>query len=75
VQPNQTPDEDEPDRSSDMPVKPVGTGGQQPPRPARSASSTGESARSVDETDIGWGERPELDDEERLRRDRPPHWG
>jgi hypothetical protein len=32
-------------------------------------------ARSPDDTDIGWGERPEPDDEERYRRDRPPHWG
>ena len=28
---------------------------------------------SQDETDVGWGEAPEADDE-RLRRDRPPHW-
>ena len=27
-----------------------------------------------EETGIGWGEDPEPDDEERLRRDRPPHW-
>jgi hypothetical protein len=31
-------------------------------------------AKSRDETDIGWGEPPEPDDEERLRRERPPHW-
>jgi hypothetical protein len=30
--------------------------------------------RSGDETDIGWGDRPEPDDDERLNRDRPPHW-
>jgi hypothetical protein len=30
--------------------------------------------RSEDETGVGWGEAPEPDDEERLRRDRPPHW-
>jgi hypothetical protein len=30
--------------------------------------------RSADETDTGWGDPPELDDEERLRADRPPHW-
>jgi hypothetical protein len=30
--------------------------------------------RSQDETDTGWGERPESDDDERLRQDRPPHW-
>jgi len=30
--------------------------------------------RSQDDTDLGWGERPEADDDERLNRDRPPHW-
>jgi hypothetical protein len=30
--------------------------------------------QSEDETGVGWGETPEPDDEERLRRDRPPHW-
>jgi len=30
--------------------------------------------RSQDDTDIGWGEAPEPDDDERLYRDRPPHW-
>jgi hypothetical protein len=30
--------------------------------------------RSRDETDAGWGERPEPDDDERLRQERPPHY-
>jgi DNA-3-methyladenine glycosylase II len=30
--------------------------------------------QSSDETGIGWGEVPEPDDDERLRRERPPHW-
>jgi hypothetical protein len=30
--------------------------------------------RSSDETDAAWGEWPEPDDDERLRRDRPPHY-
>ncbi|HEY1641382.1 MAG TPA: hypothetical protein VGG35_11890 [Streptosporangiaceae bacterium] len=30
--------------------------------------------RSTDESDTGWGDPPEPDDEERLRADRPPHW-
>jgi hypothetical protein len=30
--------------------------------------------RGSDETDAGWGERPEPDDDERLRQDRPPHY-
>jgi hypothetical protein len=31
-------------------------------------------AHSDEETGIGWSEDPEPDDEDRLRRDRPPHW-
>jgi len=30
--------------------------------------------RSQDDTDVGWGEAPEPDDDERLYADRPPHW-
>ena len=30
--------------------------------------------RSLDDSDTGWGERDEPDDDERLRQDRPPHW-
>ncbi len=30
--------------------------------------------QSREDTDAGWGEHPEPDDDERLRRDRPPHW-
>ena len=31
-------------------------------------------ARSQEDTDVGWGERPGPDDDERLYRERPPHW-
>ncbi len=31
-------------------------------------------AKSQEDTDVGWGERTEPDDDERLYRDRPPHW-
>jgi hypothetical protein len=27
-----------------------------------------------DESDIGWGDQPEPDSDDRLREDRPPHW-
>jgi hypothetical protein len=31
--------------------------------------------RAPDDTDVGWGEHPdELDDDERLLREKPPHW-
>jgi hypothetical protein len=30
--------------------------------------------QSREDTDVGWGERAEPDDSERLYQDRPPHW-
>jgi hypothetical protein len=30
--------------------------------------------QSQEDTDVGWGEQPEPDDDERLHRERPPHW-
>jgi hypothetical protein len=30
--------------------------------------------QSHEDTDVGWGEQPELKDDERLCRERPPHW-
>lgn len=30
--------------------------------------------QSTDDTDRGWGEHPEEDDDERLTREKPPHW-
>ena len=30
--------------------------------------------RSQEDTDVGWGEQPEPEDDERLYRERPPHW-
>jgi hypothetical protein len=43
---------------------------QAPPRPPGPALPD----RSADETDIGWGDRPDPSDDDRLREDRPPHW-
>ena len=31
-------------------------------------------ARSEDDTDLGWGEAAPESDDDRLLRDRPPHW-
>lgn len=31
-------------------------------------------AQSQEDTDVGWGEQTEQDDDERLSRERPPHW-
>jgi hypothetical protein len=30
--------------------------------------------RSGEDTDAGWGEHPEPEDDERFYRERPPHW-
>jgi hypothetical protein len=30
--------------------------------------------QSREDTDVGWGEPPGPDDDERLCRERPPHW-
>jgi hypothetical protein len=30
--------------------------------------------RSRDDSDIGWGDLPDEDDDRRLRDNRPPHW-
>ncbi len=43
-------------------------------RPADRGSEPVLPVRSADDTDVGWGERAEQDDDERFRRDRPPHW-
>jgi len=47
------------------------------PGPDETATSLNEPVlpeQSREDTDAGWGEYPEPDDDERLRRDRPPHW-
>jgi hypothetical protein len=31
-------------------------------------------AQSREDTDVGWGEYRDRDDDDRLLRDRPPHW-
>ncbi|NLE70843.1 MAG: hypothetical protein GX609_01935 [Actinomycetales bacterium] len=43
--------------------------------PARDPAAEPVLPRSPDESDVGWGERPDSDDDERLRREVPPHWG
>jgi hypothetical protein len=69
---------------SDSPSQPVDRDGdradQAPatrPRIARRRPSTGPVLPTVseDERDVGWGETPERDDDERLLREVPPHHG
>jgi hypothetical protein len=53
------------------------------PTPAKQSVSDGNASpperperpeQSAEDTDSGWGERPEPGDDERLYGDRPPHW-
>ena len=39
----------------------------------RAADDRAADDRAADDRDIGWGDRPE-DDDERITRERPPHW-
>jgi hypothetical protein len=42
--------------------------------PARTAPTPVPLTQSREDTDVGWGEYRERDDDDRLLRDRPPHW-
>lgn len=47
------------------------------PGPGDTATSVNEPVppeQSREDTDVDWGDYTEPDDDERLRRDRPPHW-
>jgi hypothetical protein len=50
------------------PVRPA------PVRPAPVRPAPILPVQSREDTDAGWGEPAEPDDDERLYRDRPPHW-
>jgi hypothetical protein len=43
-------------------------------RPEPALSGPAPSEQSREDTDIAWGDFPRRDDEDRLYRDRPPHW-
>ena len=45
----------------------------EPKGPVRPSAEPVLPDRSLDDTDTGWGERPQ-DDDERYLRDVPPHW-
>ena len=66
-------------RDTDLPPEPVSADpdeAQVPPTPdgdRAPASADRVLPRSPDESDVGWGGRPE-DDDERFRREVPPHW-
>ncbi|KRE35981.1 hypothetical protein ASG73_15060 [Janibacter sp. Soil728] len=45
------------------------------PEPATKATATSTPEQTRDDTDLGWGERPDEDAHDRwLQEQRPPHW-
>ena len=44
------------------------------PAPASAPLTPVLPTQSREDTDVGWGEYRERDDDDRLVRDRPPHW-
>lgn len=59
------------------PTPPARSGGRQrrPRRAVRPGREQPVFSPTSDDVGVGWGERPEPDDGERLRREVPPHWG
>jgi hypothetical protein len=58
------------DSAAELPQgSPVG-GADAPPVPSAPILPT----QSREDTDVGWGDYADRDDDDRLLRDRPPHW-
>jgi len=64
--PDQGPPKAGPSAPRDSPAAPRDS-------PAAPRDSPAVPLQSREDTDAGWGERPEPDDDERLYRERPPH--
>jgi hypothetical protein len=45
-----------------------------PVPPAATPHTSVLASQSSEDTDVGWGEYRDRDDDDRLLRDRPPHW-
>ena len=56
-----------------MTAVPQGHASSQAPCPGPSDSGD-LPVQSQEDTDAGWGERPEPEDDDRLQAERPPHW-
>ncbi len=61
----------EPTEDDDKQPAPVASS---PSAPAPVTSAPLLPAQSREDTDVGWGDYGDRDDDERLLRDRPPHW-
>ena len=69
--PESTPPQSTPPQSTPPQTGPGESDG---PPPRRHDDQPILPAKSRDETDIGWGDYADSGDDDRLLRDRPPHW-
>ena len=72
TQPDTAPEQEQPDgagRGDGSAATPTPSG-PVPPTPATPILPS----QSREDTDAGWGDYAERDDNDRLLRDRPPHW-
>lgn len=56
------------------PEVPAGTASDRPEAERPAPVGPAGTSRAPDDTDVGWGERPDPDDDERFLREVPPHW-
>jgi hypothetical protein len=68
------PPDTEPERPDDDARVDRGDAATAPTPPARTAAAPLPPTQSSEDTDVGWGEYRERDDDDRFLRDRPPHW-
>jgi hypothetical protein len=67
------PDDDAPVGADAAPTTPA-PGQPTPTTPAPVAPTPILPTQSREDTDVGWGDYRERDDDDHLLRDRPPHW-
>ena len=65
------PDDDPPVEADSAPAVPVQPPPVLPPPPSPTPILP---TQSREDTDVGWGDYRDLDDDDHLLRDRPPHW-
>jgi hypothetical protein len=67
-----------PDTAPEQPDDAARVDGDDEPAPATPAAPVPPAPllppQSREDTDVGWGEYRDRDDDDRLLRDRPPHW-
>ena len=69
-----TPEQPDDDAHVDAADAPEAATPSAPILPAPTPHTSVLATQSREDTDVGWGEYRDRDDDDRLLRDRPPHW-